>query len=213
MKIAVLGATGATGRLVVEQAIRNGHQVVAYVRRPDAVPVGRGITVVKGELNDAQAMRAAFVGVDAVISCLGVKLSLASMWHVDLMSQAMPTIIAAAKHTGVRKLVLMSAFGVGDTAAKASGLARLLYRSVVAAIYRDKKEAEAYLPDSGLNWTTVYPVVLQDAPRLEKVTVARVETMKHVAGLPKVPFANAAEVLIEMAVARDRAGQRLVVMP
>ena len=37
MKIVVLGATGTTGRLVVDEALAAGHEVVAFVRRPEAV--------------------------------------------------------------------------------------------------------------------------------------------------------------------------------
>jgi Zn/Cd-binding protein ZinT len=55
--------------------------------------------------------------------------------------------------------VLVSAFGAGDTAAKASGFARLVYRTVLKGFLADKAVAERALSESGLNWTTVYPAL------------------------------------------------------
>jgi uncharacterized protein len=39
MQIAVIGAAGRTGRLVVQQALERGHQVLALARQPDAIAI------------------------------------------------------------------------------------------------------------------------------------------------------------------------------
>jgi NAD(P)-dependent dehydrogenase (short-subunit alcohol dehydrogenase family) len=59
MRIVVLGATGGTGRLVIEQAVARGHEIVAYVRRPEVLATSTGLTVVQGELSNIKALQAA----------------------------------------------------------------------------------------------------------------------------------------------------------
>jgi uncharacterized protein YbjT (DUF2867 family) len=157
MRIVVLGATGATGKELVKQALAAGHKVVAYVRRPDVVEQQPGLDIVAGQLEDVEAMTSAFQGSDAVICCVGPKLDLRTIRRVDLMQRSLPSIVTAMKGAGVDRLVLVSAFEVGDTAAKASPLARLIYRATMSGIYGDKARAESALPESGLNWTAVYP--------------------------------------------------------
>ncbi|MER6081355.1 NAD(P)-binding oxidoreductase [Streptomyces sp. NPDC001833] len=209
MKIVVLGATGNIGSHVVKEALSQGHEVVAYVRNPDAVQSQTGLTVVRGSLDDRAAMGKAFAGSDAVISAIGV--ALRAKKPIDLMQRTLPVITAAAKDAGVGRFVLVSAFGVGDTAAKASFLGRLVYKTVVAAIFKDKELSEAVLPASGLNWTTVYPVNLKEAAAAPAAAVKRLDQVGKVPGLPTLPFTSVARSLVEIAGDGGLAGQRLLI--
>jgi putative NADH-flavin reductase len=75
MKITVFGATGKIGRLVVTDLLAAGHDVTAYVRNPGKLhAVDPRLTVATGELSDAQRIRQAVHGADAVISALGPSL-------------------------------------------------------------------------------------------------------------------------------------------
>ncbi|GAA3828035.1 SDR family oxidoreductase [Streptomyces coacervatus] len=209
MKIVVLGASGNIGSHVVKEALSQGHEVVAYVRNPDAVERQPGLTVVQGSLDDRSAMTKAFAGSDAVISAIGV--ALRAKKPIDLMQRTLPVITAAAQGAGVERFVLVSAFGVGDTAAKASFLARLVYRTVVAAIFKDKELSEQSLPATGLNWTIVHPVNLKEAPAVPAATIKNLDRVAKVPGLPTLPFANVARALIEIAGDRGLARQRVLV--
>src|SRR5260370_11711527 len=76
MNLVVLGATGRTGRLVVEQALAAGHTVTALVRSPEKLPTGSpNLRVVTGHATDPAAVSRALEGADAVISTLGGKAS------------------------------------------------------------------------------------------------------------------------------------------
>ncbi|MGW1964665.1 NAD(P)-dependent oxidoreductase [Streptomyces sp. NPDC001935] len=209
MKIVVLGATGNIGSHVVKEALSQGHEVVAYVRNPDAVQRQTGLTVVRGPLDDRAALAKAFAGGDAVISAIGV--ALRAKKPIDLMQRTLPVITAAVQDAGVERFVLVSAFGVGDTAAKASFLGRLVYRTVVAAIFKDKALSEQNLPVTGLNWTIVNPVNLKEAPAVPAATVKPLDQVGRVPGLPTLPFANVARALVEIAADRGLAGQRVLV--
>src|SRR5690348_1490700 len=104
MKVLVLGATGATGRLVVEQALQAGHSVRALVRSPEKLtgPTS-GLEVVTGQATDPDDVARAMAGVDVVISTLGAN-------GGTLMTDATRAIIAGAGRGGARRVVMLSSF-------------------------------------------------------------------------------------------------------
>ena len=72
MKLVVLGATGGTGRLVVEQALAAGHTVTALVRSPEGLTLrDPNLHVLAGRATDPSAVVRALDGADALISTLG----------------------------------------------------------------------------------------------------------------------------------------------
>ena len=116
------------------------------------------------------------------------------------------------KQAGVTRLVLVSVFGAGDTAEKASGLAKLVYRTALGKFLHDKAAADKILQASGLEWTIVYPVNLRDTTALtEKAAVKRLDQVGKVPGLPTLPMDNAAEALLDVVTDPKTAGQRLLI--
>jgi putative NADH-flavin reductase len=207
MEIAVLGATGRTGGLVVEQALKRGHRVVAYVRRAGALRASEGLRIVVGELFDSGHLQSALSDVDAVICCLGTH----KHKPVDLMQTNLPLIVRAMKHAGRTRLILLSAYGVGETARTASLVARILYKTMFRSIFHDKERSEAGLAASGLDWTGVYPVGLTDGPLIEAVDVRPTNEVKKVKGLPMVSRADVAKVLLDAAEDSRTIRQKLLV--
>ena len=206
MKIAILGATGNVGSRTLKEAIAAGHTLVAYARRPDAVGRLTGVTVVSGELDDTDALAAAISGADALIVTIT-----GPVRDNTFTQRTLPGIIKAAQDAGTGRLVLVSAFGAGDTASKASGFARLIYRTALKGFLDDKAAAEKLLPASGLAWTIVYPVNLKDAPALDSAAVKLLSNVRRVPGLPTLPFANAAKALVEVTVNAEYTCQRVLV--
>jgi putative NADH-flavin reductase len=207
MKIAVIGANGRTGGLVAEQALERGHRVVAYVRRAGALPVSEGLRIVVGELFDSGHLQSTLSDVDAVICCLGTH----RHKPVDLMQSNLPLIVQAMKRAGRTRLILLSAYGVGETARTASLVARILYKTMFRSIFRDKERSEAALMTSGLDWTGVYPVGLTDGPLIAAVDVCPANQVNKVKGLPMVPRANVAKVLLDAAEDSRTIRQKLLV--
>ena len=207
MKIAVLGASGATGGQVIEQALTQGDQVVAYVRNAQAITARPGLQVIEGQLTDALALNAAISGADAVLVCLGTR----KKKPVDLMQTGLPLIIRAMNQTHVLRLVLLSAYGVGETARTAGFIARVVYRTWVPTVYRDKELSEALLPGSGLKWTAIYPVGLTNGPPADAVEVRPMALVQKVSGLPVISRANLARVMLDVARDDKTIGQKLLV--
>ena len=88
MKVLVFGASGATGRLLVDEAVRAGHAVAAFVREPAKLGSHDAVGVFQGDVADPDAVRWAVAGQDAVLCALGAATPLAATrpW-----SQASPT--------------------------------------------------------------------------------------------------------------------------
>ena len=88
MKLLVLGATGGTGRALVEQALAQGHVVTAFARDPSKVRTTHpNLHVVKGDILDPASVEAAVRGQDAVLSALGVRVIVWPLLLVVVISQ------------------------------------------------------------------------------------------------------------------------------
>src|SRR5246127_2076697 len=103
MNLLVLGATGGTGRLVVEQALAGGHTVTALVRSPEKLATSHpNLRVVTGSATDIESVAVALEGADAVISPLG--------GGGSVIADSTAAIVAAAGQTGVRRVVVLSSW-------------------------------------------------------------------------------------------------------
>jgi len=80
MKIAVLGASGASGVHLVAQAKERGHEVTAVVRSQGYSPPP-GVAVKRGDLTDVLFLREVVKGQDAVLSGLGLRLPGIAPWN------------------------------------------------------------------------------------------------------------------------------------
>lgn len=207
MKIVVLGATGNVGSRVTTQAVKAGHQVVAFARKPEAVEPQPGVTTTKGAAEDTAALAASAQYADAIlVSITG------STKDATFMQRMIPKITAAANQAGVKRIVLVSAFGAGDTADKASGFARLIYRTVLGKFFDDKAASDALLQSSGLDWTIVYPVNLKNTAALpEGPVVKSLSQVGKVPGLPTLPFDNAAAGILQVITDPKTIGQRILI--
>lgn len=206
-KILVLGATGGTGRSLVEQAVGAGFSVTALVRSPDKLPPGT-VRVVTGDLTtDSAALHAAVSGQDAVISTLGVGQSFKSG---HLISQSAPVIVAAMREHGVRRLVFTSAFGVGPTRRDTPMLPRVFIATLLRDVYKDKQAGEQAILTSDLDWTIVYPVGLTNGPRTGRYQVGERLSLK---GFPRISRADVAEFLLRQVEDRSYIRKGVLIAP
>lgn len=155
MKFAIFGASGSTGRHLVQQALDAGHTLTVLRRSADSLPVEHaGLRRVVGALDNAAAVRSVVQGADAVISVLGARKGGAA----TVCTEGMRSILAAMEHGGVRRLVALSAYGASETR-DASWFIRFV-RTVIAAKMRDKDNMEALVRASAADWTLVRPPAL-----------------------------------------------------
>jgi len=180
MKVLVFGATGGSGKAALEQLLQEGHEVTAFVRS------ARGLGAVSGKLRvfEGDAMRArdverAVEGQDAVIVTLGirenplrVRVLGPARTPLDIRSTGTRNVIAAMRKHGVRKLVVQTSYGVGDTRDRLRVLDRLFFALLLRPQIADTELQNRDVIASGLDWVIVQPVHLNDAPTREQPFVS-----------------------------------------
>ena len=187
MRLLILGATGPQGHELVRQALDASHSVAALARDPKKVT--ERIEVIEGDATDASVLAAAIRGRDAVVSALGTSKSLRG----GIMSRAVAALLPAMQQNGVQRLILESAYGVGDSFRDANALQKFFFRTLLGSIYADKAKADAVIAASPLEWTIVRPVRLTNGPHTGKY---RVVERLSAGGMPAVSRADVADFMI-----------------
>jgi putative NADH-flavin reductase len=161
MKVIVFGGTGTIGRLVVQQAVEQDHEVTLLTRNPSLVgPTDPRVHVVEGDVFDARAIAPVIAGQDAVVVTLG------GGRKGGVRARGTAAIIEAMRATGVRRLVVLSLIGVGDSREQLNFFwKRLMFGLLLRGAYADHVEQERLTRASGLDWTIVRPGSFTDGPR------------------------------------------------
>jgi uncharacterized protein YbjT (DUF2867 family) len=162
--IALFGATGKTGRHVLREALESGHSVRALARQRSALgPDSALLTVVEGDVLDADAVDQVVAGSDVVISVFGqVKGS-----PPTLQTDGTANIVRAMQVHGVPRIVSLSGGGLPfskDQPKVADRLVRLLLKALSPQVLKDAHGHLEVLRGSGLDWTVVRGPVLTDTP-------------------------------------------------
>ncbi|MGX9885515.1 NAD(P)-dependent oxidoreductase [Streptomyces sp. NPDC002276] len=195
MRFLLLGASGTTGGLFIDAATAAGHEVVAFVRDPARFTPRARVTAVAGDVRDADALAEAMKGVDAVVSTLGIG---KAKNPANLITDSTRALVQAAQDSGTKRVLIMSAFGVGDSLAKASGILRFMYKGG-RTTFADKAAGERILTNSDLDWTLVYPVLLTNKP-VTAVRAIDLERLDRLPGVPRISRADVAAFLLGAAV-------------
>ena len=150
-RIVVFGASGKTGRLVVEQAVLRGDDVIAFVRDASKQWFPDAVKVRQGQPSSAHDVEAAVTGADAVVSALG---PIAELTTTEI-SDATRTIVEAMERVGPRRIAIAANPRVFSDSEVTGPFAN------VAAEHR--RDA-AILRESTRDWTVVATAALTDDP-------------------------------------------------
>jgi putative NADH-flavin reductase len=168
MNIICFGANGATGRLVVKQALAEGHAVTAFTRHPEAFPFqDNRLRLARGDVFDLSPVDKAVSGQEAVLSSLGVPFS---RKPITVYSQGMAHIVQAMQHYGVRRLVCVSATPVDPRYDTQGGfifekvMKPVISHTLGRTMYADLRWMENLVMHSDLDWTILRPSGLFEAP-------------------------------------------------
>jgi putative NADH-flavin reductase len=165
MQITLFGASGRTGKLVLERALAKGYRVVAPVRTPAKLAITNpNLQVLQGDVRDAAVVDTAVRGSDAVISVLGPTSNAPDF----AVSKGTANIIAAMKKYGVRRLILSTGAGVrmdGDQPKFMDNAIVSILKVVNKNVLQDMIETVDLVRKSDLEWTIVrVPMLTDDAP-------------------------------------------------
>lgn len=200
MRLLIVGATGGSGRAAVAAALEAGHAVTAFSRRASEIASRcPRLRKLDGDVLDPDALARAVHGQDAVIVTLGitehpvrVRLRGSRGTPLDVRSRGIASVVAAMQQHGVRRLVVQSSYGVGETRQCVGLQERLVFALLLKPHIDDHERQEAIVRASGLDWTIVQPVNLTDDTVLS------------------LPFASTEAETRGMKVARSSVGRYLV---
>ncbi len=156
MNLLIIGASGGTGRALVEQAVAQGHTVTAFVRNPARFAMNHErLRVLQGNVLEFDSIDRAVRGKDAVLSALGHK-----QWFIPtkILSDGTRNIIAAMEKHGVKRFVCETSLGIGDSRGRLGLYYTLFVIPFITYFYfKDKERQERLIRESQLDWVIVRP--------------------------------------------------------
>ena len=171
MKLLIFGATGATGSLLVDQALELGHAVTAFVRDPARLRRSHpSLAHIVGDAMDEARVEGAVQGHDGVVCALGSSPEgraerARRQPGVPVCSVGTANIVAAMVRHGVRRIVVESSTSVGESRKAGRLGAATIVRLFLRDVMDDKERQDAILMSSGLDWTIVRPAKLSNGPK------------------------------------------------
>src|SRR6266446_7462536 len=172
MRLFVIGATGGTGREIVQQGLARGHDVTAFVRSPESITLrDERLTVLKGNVMDEKQLFDAMQNHDAVLSTLGPR---EAFRPSSLLHDSAVATTRAMNRSGVKRLLILSA------AAHFPGIPNRIISFILRNHMRDSLAMEEIVQGSGLDWTIARP------PRLTQEEYSTYRSREGAA--PKMSF-------------------------
>jgi uncharacterized protein YbjT (DUF2867 family) len=159
IRVLVVGATGGTGRQLVQQALDQGHQVTAFVRDPAKLQIEHAnLRTVKGNVLDYASVEAAMRGQNAVLSALGHK---RFFYPNKIQSSGMRNILRAMQACDVPRLICETAIGIGNSVGRGGLPYTFVFLPLVLPFYMwDKLRQEELIIASDRDWIIVRPGML-----------------------------------------------------
>jgi putative NADH-flavin reductase len=158
MKILLLGATGRTGKCIIEEALKRNYQISAIARDPEKLQ-DYNIGITRGTPYDYETVEKAIRGCDAVINTLNVSRKSDNPWAPlrapkDMISKSASNAIKAMEKEGIKRFVALGTIGAGRSW-KTSPFFLKFFVSIskLRIAFRDHGRQEEILEKSNLDYT------------------------------------------------------------
>jgi len=165
-KLIVFGATGGTGKQVLEQAIERGYSATAFVRTPEKVEIKHpNLKVVQGDVLNYKDVVNVIQGHLNVICCLGVS----PLNKSKLRTIGTQNIVKSMQEKKVKRFICQASLGYGET----KNLQPWHYKYILTPLllkhtFNDHISQEIIVEKSDLDWTIVRPGNLTNGKRTEE---------------------------------------------
>ena len=188
VNIVIIGASGKTGQLVVQQALDAGHKVTAFMRTPEKLTLAHErLTIVQGDATDSEAVNSAVKGQDAVISCVG---SNNGLGKTTILREMAGTVAEAMARNGVDRIVYMASAGIDK---EIPGMIGKMTMKLLGNVLEDHRNAVEVYKSYDFRWTIARPMGLTDKPYTGRYE----ETLEGIpSGSKSISRADVAEFLV-----------------
>jgi putative NADH-flavin reductase len=209
MRILTFGATGLTGRRLVDSAVDRGYGVSAFVRDPTSAAFSPGVRVIRGDVTDRGDVDSAVDGHDAVLCALGAATPLR---RSPGLVAGVGHIVAAMTNSGVHRLIYLSFLGVPAGRHQLSVLGRRVVAPILLRnVAKDHTEKEEIVRRSGLDWTLVRPPRLTNGPATGNYRYG--DEIRASQIVPRISRDDVAEFMIDQLDDPRSIGRALAIMP
>ena len=178
MHILILGATGRTGRILVNEALKRGHRVNVLVGHKGSLSMNHNlVNAYEGTPLNIFTLAESMAGCDAVLSTLNISRISDFPWSKlrtskDFLSASMQKILEASQKEHVKRIIITTAWGVAETKSDIPFWFRwLIDHSNIRYPYQEHERQEAMLKNSDTNWTIVRPVGLTDSEKEKGIKI------------------------------------------
>ncbi|WP_299592257.1 NAD(P)-dependent oxidoreductase [uncultured Microbulbifer sp.] len=154
-RVIILGASGRTGSQLVKAALEEGYAVTACARYPEKISAQHPrLTKVSLDMHDTESIARVLATVKGVvISTLGIFHKTDATPLADITEN----LVQAMQKTGLRRLILMSSLGVGDSKGQGNWVVAMVSRFILPYVLKDKEKQEELVRASGMDWTVLRP--------------------------------------------------------
>lgn len=207
MRILIIGASKGTGALAVKAALTRGCEVTAFARNPERLEIDHPkLSKYKGDFHKSVDIAKTVPGHDAVILTASPGSAASFKKDPTFFSRGAGLTIQAMRTSGVRRLVVLSAIGVGETRKISGWIAeKLIFGMLFKRPYADLERQELAVRASGLEWVLARPVRLTNGPATGRY--ARQTGLERVPLSWSIARADLAEFLVEAAIVDTWVGQ------
>jgi len=198
MRLLILGATGRTGRQLLDQGLAAGHVLTAFARRHAVLAAyPTRLRVCQGDIADPASVTRAVAGQEAILSALG-----SPTWRPNtVLSEGIGNVLAAMRECGISRLLCMSSLGVGETRGQLGPVYNLvLVPLLLRHIFAEKERMEVAICASATDWTIVRPAALTNGPAQARYRPALAEV--HPPPFPRISRADVAGFMLREVVER-----------
>jgi putative NADH-flavin reductase len=204
MNVLIIGAAGKTGAIVVERAVAAGHVVTAFVRDAATYRAPTNVRVVAGDATDQASVDNAMARQDAVINTIAGK---TPYRKTTLERSVAGAVVTAMKANGARRLIVISSFGVGDSADQAGWFVNhVVVPTWLRGSTEDKAAAEEIVRARGIRFVIVRPAMLTDDAATGSVKVFQGRNTAH-----KITRADVAQFCVDQLTNDEHVGSAVTI--
>jgi putative NADH-flavin reductase len=162
MRIVLYGATGMIGSRILKELLARGHVVTAVMRDPSKVPAQTNLTVVKGDMLDADDIAKVSKGADMVISSYGPPSGAQGPdpTKVNQLVEATRALIAGVRRAGAPRIIMVGGAGSLEISPGLQIVDAPTFPDAYKPVALAHRDAYYVLRESDLNWTYFSPAMM-----------------------------------------------------